>query len=63
MKFFLRTVVLAAILVSNISAQEALSGNITTNQTLTSDKTYLLKGIVRVMPGATLTIHTGTIIY
>ena len=63
MKFFLRTVVLAAILVSNISAQEALSGNITTNQTLTSDKTYLLKGIVRVMPGATLTIQPGTIIY
>ncbi|MDP3580976.1 MAG: hypothetical protein Q8S39_03505, partial [Ignavibacteria bacterium] len=35
----------------------------TTNQTLTSDKNYLLKGIVRVMSGATLTIQPGTIIY
>ncbi len=63
MKLFFRTVVLVAFLTVNIFAQESLSGNITANQTLTSNKTYLLKGIVRVMAGATLTIEPGTIIY
>ena len=31
--------------------------------TLTSDKSYLLSGLVRVMDGATLTIEPGTKIY
>ena len=42
---------------------ETLSGNITSDMTLTSDKAYLLSGLVRVMEGATLTIEPGTIIY
>jgi Secretion system C-terminal sorting domain len=40
-----------------------LSGNITSNMTLTNDKAYLLHDLVRVMSGATLTIDPGTIIY
>lgn len=44
-------------------AQEVISGNITNDMTLTADKTYLLRGIVRVESGATLTIQPGTIIY
>ena len=40
-----------------------LSGNITSDMTLTADKSYLLSGLVRVMEGATLTIDPGTIIY
>lgn len=47
-----------------INAQDiVVTGNITTNTTLTSDKTYILKGIVRVQSGATLTIQAGTKIY
>ena len=40
-----------------------LSGNITSDMTLTSDNSYLLSGLVRVMEGATLTIEPGTMIY
>ena len=40
-----------------------LSGNLTSDMTLTADHTYLLSGIVRVMEGATLTIEPGTVIY
>ncbi len=43
--------------------QEVLTGDITSDMTLTSDKSYLLNDIVRVMSGATLTIDPGTIIY
>lgn len=39
-----------------------LEGEITTNTTLESDKTYLLKGFVYVKNGATLTIPAGTVI-
>lgn len=39
-----------------------LSGNITTNTTLTADKAWILNGVVRVMDGATLTIEAGTTI-
>lgn len=39
-----------------------LSGNITTNTTLTADKAWILNGVVRVMNGATLTIEPGTTI-
>ncbi|MDZ7346680.1 MAG: hypothetical protein ONA69_07805, partial [candidate division KSB1 bacterium] len=44
-------------------AQAVLEGNITANRTLSADSTYLLRGFVRVMEGATLTIPPGTIIY
>ncbi|MDQ7815737.1 MAG: T9SS type A sorting domain-containing protein [Melioribacteraceae bacterium] len=40
-----------------------VSGDITTNTTWTSDKTYMLVGIVRVQSGASLTIQPGTKIY
>ncbi len=40
-----------------------LSGNITSNRTLSADSTYLLDGFVRVKSGATLTIPAGTKIY
>jgi hypothetical protein len=39
-----------------------LTGNIAANQTLTSDKKYLLKGFVYVKSGVTLTIQPGTVI-
>jgi len=53
------------LLLSSLSmAQDVtLSGNITSDMTLTADKSYLLSGLVRVMEGATLTIDPGTIIY
>lgn len=41
---------------------ETISGNITANTTLTSDKVYTLQGYVRVLDGATLTIEAGTIV-
>ena len=43
--------------------QEVIAGDITSDLTLTADKTYLLRDIVRVQSGATLTIEPGTIIY
>lgn len=39
-----------------------LSGDISTNMTLSADKKYLLKGFVYVKSGATLTIPAGTVI-
>ncbi|KAA5537360.1 hypothetical protein F0919_06705 [Taibaiella lutea] len=39
-----------------------LSGDITTNMTLSADRKYLLQGFVYVKDGATLTIPAGTII-
>lgn len=41
---------------------EVIEGQITANKTLSADKTYLLRGYVRVMDGATLEIPAGTII-
>lgn len=41
---------------------ETLSGNITTNTTLTANKVWTLEGYVRVMDGVTLNIEAGTII-
>lgn len=46
-----------------VYAQIPLQGDITTNTTLTSNNTYVLKGFVRVQSGATLTIQPGTVIY
>ncbi len=41
---------------------DTISSNITANTTWTSDKTYLLNGIVYVTSGVTLTIQPGTVI-
>jgi hypothetical protein len=41
---------------------DTISGNITTNTTWTSNKTYLLNGIIYVNSGVTLTIQPGTVI-
>lgn len=54
---------LVSVFMISLSAQIPLEGDITTNQTLTSSNTYLLKGFVRVQPGAVLIIEPGTIIY
>lgn len=52
------------ILAANMFAQDViLQGDITTNTTLTADKTYLLRDIVRVQAPAVLTIEAGTTIY
>ena len=40
-----------------------LTGDITTDMTLTADKIIYYKDFVRVQSGATLTINPGTIIY
>jgi len=44
-------------------AQEIVEGDITTNRVLTNNNSYLLRGFVRIQPGATLTIEPGTIIF
>ena len=44
-------------------AQTQLSGDITSDMTLTSGNSYMLSGIVRVQSPAVLTIEPGTIIY
>jgi hypothetical protein len=64
MKKMLSVLLLFVSMVVNVLAQDViLQGDITTNTTLTSNNTYLLKGFVRVQSGATLTIEAGTKIY
>ena len=46
----------------NVPSSTILNGNITTTTTLTSDKTWTLKGYVYVTDGAKLIIQPGTII-
>lgn len=46
----------------NTDTTVVLSGDISSNQTLSADKKYLLKGFVYVTNGATLTIEPGTVI-
>lgn len=59
-----KLVLLISILFLNLtSAQIVVQGDLTTDQTLTSSSTYLLRGFVRVKAGATLTIEPGTVIY
>jgi hypothetical protein len=41
---------------------DTISANITANTTWTSDKTYLLNGVIYVTSGVTLTIQPGTVI-
>lgn len=48
---------------STYAQDTPLQGDITSDMTLTSNNTYILKGFVRVKAGATLTIEPGTIIY
>ncbi len=58
------TVVLMLLLFGSLNfAQTMLSGDITSDMTLTSDQSYLLSGLVRVQSPAVLTIEPGTIIY
>lgn len=55
----------AALLVANIAgsiAQTVITGNITSDMTLTNDNVYLLSGWVYVKEPATLTIEAGTVI-
>lgn len=47
---------------TNNNTETTLSGTISTNRTLTADKTYLIKGFVYVDNGATLTIEPGTVL-
>ncbi len=58
-----RLFVFMLVLAAGVYAQIPLQGDITTNTTLTSNNTYVLKGFVRVQSGATLTIEPGTMIY
>ena len=57
------TVIVFLVFCSFNFAQTVLSGDITSDMTLTSDQSYLLSGIVRVQSPAVLTIDPGTIIY
>lgn len=47
---------------TTVKPVEDLTGEISTNRTLASSKDYLLKGLVRVKAGTTLTIEKGTTI-
>ncbi len=62
MKKFLLTLGLAITAWISGDAQIIKSGNITANETWTSNNIYLLNGWVYVKPGVTLTIQPGTII-
>ncbi|WP_207535035.1 hypothetical protein [Desertivirga arenae] len=71
LKFLILALFTASVVVTSCSkdeeggetkAPETLSGQITSNTTLTSDKVWVLQGYVRVMSGATLTIQPGTVI-
>jgi hypothetical protein len=43
-------------------APETINGEITTNKTLTADRTWILDGVVLVKSGAVLTVEPGTIV-
>lgn len=63
MKKTLLTLLLSMTLLSMSFAQLVeISGNITSDMTLTNNRTYKLVGYVRVQPPATLTIQEGTLI-
>lgn len=47
---------------NNSATDHLLTGNVTSNMSLTNDKAWTLKGYVYVQDGATLTIPAGTII-
>lgn len=62
-KTFLSLTLAMLFIVANFAQDIVLEGNITADLTLTSNNTYLLRGIVRVQAPATLTIQAGTKIY
>lgn len=63
MKKTLLTLLLSFLLISISFAQlVTISGDITSDLTLTNNRTYKLVGFVRVQPPATLTIQPGTLI-
>ncbi|WOE69384.1 hypothetical protein RZR97_09725 [Hydrogenimonas thermophila] len=47
----------------DVTKAEILSGDITSDKTLTKDKLWKIDGLVKVRPGATLTIEPGTTIF
>ncbi|MEI9811402.1 MAG: hypothetical protein WDO18_01435 [Acidobacteriota bacterium] len=49
--------------ISVVSSTETLTGEITSNRTLTNDTQWTISGIVTVKNGAVLTVQPGTIIY
>ncbi len=49
--------------ISVVSKEETLTGEITSNRTLTNDTKWTISGIVTVKGGAVLTVEPGTIIY
>ena len=64
MKTMLIVLTFFCLMLVSVNAQDVvITGNITTNTELTANNTYLLKGLVRVQSGATLTIQEGTKIY
>ena len=63
MKKFLMTVMMIVFTIGFSFAQIVIEGDITSDMTLTSNNTYLLRGFVRVQSGATLYIQPGTVIY
>lgn len=62
MKKLLLTICFAFTLLMSVNAQIIKSGNITANETWTSNNIYLLSGWVYVKAGVTLTIQPGTVI-
>jgi hypothetical protein len=64
MKKMLIVITFFGLMLVSVNAQDVvITGNITSDLTLTANNTYLLKGLVRVQSGATLTIQAGTKIY
>jgi len=53
----------ATLFAGAVSAQDTLSGNITANRTLTSNRCYYLRGCVTVKSGVILNIQPGTKIF
>ncbi len=56
------TVATEMVLPTAPTTKETISGQITTDKTLTADKTWVLSGKVEVMAGATLTVEPGTVV-
>jgi len=64
MKKMLSVILFFILFVISVNAQDiVLSGDITSNTTLTANNTYLLNGYVRVQAPAVLTIEAGTKIF
>ncbi|WP_118973659.1 T9SS type A sorting domain-containing protein [Taibaiella koreensis] len=59
----LMLMVAATLFAGAVTAQDTLSGNITVNRVLTSNRCYYLRGCVTVKSGVTLAIQPGTKIF